>query len=553
MKSERSPEEHQLLCEWLAGALRPEDAARLTGLARADAGLRKEMAALLVIERMLRHQGLVKGSRDAFAQEVVARLREESMKEPRLAERVVQQIQGREDEAVPSSPSRVSREAWWSAQWGRIAAGLILVAAVAAAVMTGGYLRSTVAVVAGVEAAEWAPGQRMLTPGTALRRQSLEIASGFVSLRFPSGATVLLEGPARLKLLGEKKARLEHGKAVAEVPPAALGFVLESPDGRILDLGTKFGVRVGVQGGTEVHVLQGKVQATGVGETKAHDLEESEGVLLAASGAVPMVADKTLFLTHLPPRRSGPVRCVHWAFDEGKGNETLSVGDPLPGTDTPTKLLSLAATGQGNGPKWVKARFGSGLAFDGKGDYAASAFKGIEGGSPRTVAFWFRVPEDWQPINGFALVSWGTHMVPGGVWQISVNPEAKDGLVGRLRVGVQGAQVIGARDLRDGQWHHAAAVLYAAGDEVPTTTQILLYVDGQLEPAERRAVQAVQTKVNDEAAIPVTFGRNSDALPAEGRQVFRGALDEVFILDTALTQEEIVRLAKQNSLATQAH
>ncbi len=549
MKSERSPEEHQLLCDWLAGSLQPGDAARLKDLARADAGLRREMASLLVIERMLRHQGLVKGSRDAFAQEVVARLKEESMTEPRLAERVVQQIQGREAGAVPG---RVSREAWWGAHWGRIAAGLILVAAVAAAVMAGGYFRSTVAVVAGVEAAAWAPGQQVLTTGTALRRQSLEIASGFVSLRFPSGATVLLEGPARLKLLGEKKARLEHGKAVAEVPPAALGFVLESPDGRILDLGTKFGLRVGVQGGTEVHVLQGKVQATGVGESKTHDLEESEGVLLAASGAVPMLADKTLFLTHLPPRRSGPVRCVHWAFDEGKGRETHSSGDALPGTDSPTKLLSLLPGGQGDGPDWSEGRFGFGLAFDGKGDYAASAFKGIEGGSPRTVAFWFRVPEDWQPINGFALVSWGTHLVPGGVWQISVNPEAKDGLVGRLRVGVQGAQVIGTSDLRDGQWHHAAAVLYAAGDEAPTTTQILLYVDGQLEQAERRAVQAVQTKVNDGAAIPVTFGRNSDALPAEGRQVFRGALDEVFILDTALTQEEIARLAKRNSLRTQA-
>lgn len=545
MKSPGNHEVHALLSQWLTGTLNPAETTRLAALARQDVALRREMGSLLTVERLLRLEGCISGSKDAFAAEVIARLQDNAGVRPELAASVIQELQqSRTEDSTGSSFSRNT----WKHRWLRVAAVAVLLASIAGAVYTWRSTGHAAATITGVEAAVWPAGQVPLKPGEAVRGNVVEIASGFVNVRFPSGAAVLLEGPAKLKLLGTNKARLEHGKAVAEVPNPATGFVMESPEANIIDLGTRFGMKVGLGSGTEVHVLEGKVQATLAGQNVVHDLQASQGALLGAGTAVPVVADQTLFLTQLPPLRWGPTRYVHWSFDEGQGALARSANG-VPGEDLYAARLTRAmAKLEGTVPAWVPGRFGQALSFDGTGGYAVTGYKGVEGARPRTVAFWLRVPNDWEPRNGFALVSWGTHLKPGGVWQISVNPEVADGPLGRLRVGVQGAQVIGTRDLRDGQWHHAAVVLYNPQDAAPTTTQILLYLDGQLEPAERRAVRAVETQVEGTNAIPVTFGRNSDEFPQGGRMFFRGTIDEVFIVEAALSQPEIQRLLTANQL-----
>jgi hypothetical protein len=87
----------------------------------------------------------------------------------------------------------------------------------------------------------------------------LGIESGIIEISFSSGATVTLEGPARLKLDSEMKCRLVHGKLAANCPPSAYGFVVEFPKGNVLDLGTEFGISTSPDGKTDVHVLDGEV------------------------------------------------------------------------------------------------------------------------------------------------------------------------------------------------------------------------------------------------------------------------------------------------------
>jgi ferric-dicitrate binding protein FerR (iron transport regulator) len=88
----------------------------------------------------------------------------------------------------------------------------------------------------------------------------LRIERGLAEIHFRCGARVVLEGPSVLKLISSKSVRLTSGKLTAQVPPAASGFEVLSPHGKVIDLGTEFGVRSD-DGSTEVYVFKGKVEA----------------------------------------------------------------------------------------------------------------------------------------------------------------------------------------------------------------------------------------------------------------------------------------------------
>lgn len=534
------PEKHRLLCAWQAGDLTPDEADRLLAAAQADAELCNEMAALQSVERLLRHHGALAADGDLFAAEVAARLREHLLPDSHFASAVIDRLQ----QAQPREPGRrrPKRPFLRPVAW---AAALALLAAISFGLARQRFASSAVAAVAGLEAVQWGEGQAPLSPGQTLPCGTIEIESGFLNVQFDSKASVILEGRARLELLGRNAARLRCGKIAAYVPDSAKGFVLESPAGRIIDLGTRFGVAVDEQGGAEVHVLQGQVRTAVRGESQMRELHASQGLRMSPGGVTAIAADPSRFLTALPPRSAGPLGYVHWSFDEGQGAIAHDSGVGLGGGQADAHRTSYTAGGAG--PAWVGGRFGAALEFNGVDQYVATDFHGIAGAHARTVACWIRVPRDWRPANGYAIVSWG-RMQPGEAWQISINPEPKDGLVGRLRAGVAQGPVVGARDLRDGQWHHIAAVLYD-GPAPRDTTHILLYVDGQLEPAYRNSVHEVQTLAQRPGASNVLLGRD---LSQTGRRVFRGAIDEVFIVDAALPQAAIQELMRSNRFDGQA-
>lgn len=89
----------------------------------------------------------------------------------------------------------------------------------------------------------------------------LTIEQGLAEIRFLSGAIVVLEGPASLELVSAGSARLLRGRLTARVPEIAHGFQIFSPRGRIVDLGTEFGIAVAADGTTDVYVFRGKVEA----------------------------------------------------------------------------------------------------------------------------------------------------------------------------------------------------------------------------------------------------------------------------------------------------
>ncbi|MEQ8848265.1 LamG-like jellyroll fold domain-containing protein [Botrimarina sp.] len=95
--------------------------------------------------------------------------------------------------------------------------------------------------------------------GSALGRGRLRLTRGVAQIEFLSGANVVLEAPAEIELQSAMAMRCVAGKIRANVPNPAIGFVVETPSKRVVDLGTEFAVRVGA-GGDEVHVLDGEVR-----------------------------------------------------------------------------------------------------------------------------------------------------------------------------------------------------------------------------------------------------------------------------------------------------
>ena len=329
---------------------------------------------------------------------------------------------------------------------------------------------------------------------------------------------------------------------------AGHGYRVETPKGTVIDLGTEFGVAVGDDDHVETHVLAGEIEAIPNGGNKVL-LKKDDALLFSGGDGTRFKTDGGSFYTELPPPQHGRPKSVHWPMEATSGGvDRAAVSGFGPGSYD----MVLEAMDEGRAPARVKGLFGSALAFDGKGGFAESAFRGIGGQEPRTVSFWVKVPQDFSIREGFGIVSWGSIEAEdfGQAWQISINPLAKDGPVGCLRVGAHGGQIVGNTDLRDGRWHHVAAVLYQAS-RPDIGKHVLIYLDGQLEPISRRALHELNTRVEN-AAHGVWSGRNisykSSWPDHQHGGFFRGEVDEVFIFAGALGQAEIRHLMEKNEL-----
>jgi hypothetical protein len=95
----------------------------------------------------------------------------------------------------------------------------------------------------------------------------LRIERGLAEIQFQCGARIVLEGPSVLELITSKSARLTSGTLTARVPPQAIGFEVLSPHGKVIDLGTEFGLHAD-NGSTEVYVFAGQVEALPAQESK---------------------------------------------------------------------------------------------------------------------------------------------------------------------------------------------------------------------------------------------------------------------------------------------
>lgn len=148
--------------------------------------------------------------------------------------------------------------------------------AAAAAVVAGGAMwwlerePAPVATLVKAQQCKWGNSALPTLEGGLLRPGTLELVEGMATLKFESGAEVVMEAPVSLEVVSAMECRIRRGTVVADVPPQAKGFTVQTPDTRVVDFGTRFGVSASEDGKCLVHVIKGLVEVNrkDAGETQ---------------------------------------------------------------------------------------------------------------------------------------------------------------------------------------------------------------------------------------------------------------------------------------------
>jgi hypothetical protein len=383
--------------------------------------------------------------------------------------------------------------------------------------------------------------------GAWLPATTLVLESGVVEITFDSGAKVILEGPAEFDIETSMRGFLHSGKMTAEVPEPAIGFTINTPTSNVLDLGTRFGLAVDDDGKTDVHVLEGAVEAVAG--------ESGDPVVLAQDQAVrfdlghnfvpqTIAFDSSQFIDSLPESGwQGPINYVYWPFDQQTGNVAADLGYRGAGGVSYPGRLKPWRQADTRDLRWVEGRFGNALSFDGKTEWMRTNYRGVAGHSPRTVAFWIKIPEKAKSHDAFTVIAWGVPNSKAASWEISWNRNNKQGKYGAVRTSYGKGYVVGSKDLRDGKWHHVASVFTGARN-ADVSTHIRHYVDGKLQDVTGSAGEQIDTAIRHERSKTTVLGRKL----GDGKQKFKGVLDEVYVFETALTPSQIYNLYRHNRL-----
>lgn len=199
--------------------------------------------------------------------------------------------------------------------------------------------RQLAAQLTGEHQAAWAAGQIGTVVGAQLYPgHRMELTRGLAEVAFSSGAKIVIEGPAQLRIDGRNQCTLTSGKIVSQVPPAAIGFSVRTPNCKVVDLGTKFGVEVEVASGTLALVMQGVVELHRI-DTQGKSVETlrleagqagramAEGFGLAAASAAP---EFTQALPAPPPQMLLTNASFEQPRLDGNANEEQYLNTPIP-------------------------------------------------------------------------------------------------------------------------------------------------------------------------------------------------------------------------------
>jgi hypothetical protein len=108
------------------------------------------------------------------------------------------------------------------------------------------------------------------------------LVTGIMSLTFPCGAEVILEAPSVVEITDPMRLLIKAGKCSVHAPDGAEGFRVDTPDNTIVDLGTRFAVKVSDAGRTDVHVVEGAAEISSLAspENDSKRLNEQQALRL---------------------------------------------------------------------------------------------------------------------------------------------------------------------------------------------------------------------------------------------------------------------------------
>ncbi|AQQ08957.1 FecR protein [Sedimentisphaera cyanobacteriorum] len=92
------------------------------------------------------------------------------------------------------------------------------------------------------------------------QRETITLRGGIAEFETNNQTKVIIEGPAEFRFRGPSEVTLEYGQLYSIVEEEGFGFTVTTPNSKIVDLGTEFGVIAGKDGNTELHVIKGKTK-----------------------------------------------------------------------------------------------------------------------------------------------------------------------------------------------------------------------------------------------------------------------------------------------------
>lgn len=388
--------------------------------------------------------------------------------------------------------------------------------------------------------AVWSPEGLVPEPGSAMKRGTLILEKGSAVVSLSQGASLVLEGPARIRIDRANRIELQEGRLRARVPTQAHGFTVIAPHFTVVDLGTEFGCQVLPDGSGEVHVMEGSVEVRPRdAQFTPKTLNVHQAVRIRPEGATAIASEPAKFLGQeqfaLERRNRQEAQFAAWrtASRELAANaSTLLHLDFETGSDT--RLMNRAnpvhagAEAIIQGCRWTQGRWTGkgGLEFSSPEDRLRITVNGTY--PAMTLITWIKSADlatrqhllapsgDYRPGEMDWIIN------SDGTWGIGVHLSTAGDPARNWRV------TLAPAGLTPGRWHMLAAVL-----DTPAR-KASLYLDGVLV-----------TEGFLEGRTPLSLGSleigNSDRHRTL-RPNFRGRMDELSAHSIALPAAEIRRL-----------
>lgn len=143
---------------------------------------------------------------------------------------------------------------------------------------------SGVGQITGLDGCQWVEGSsRAAFYDRVAIGQTFHLEAGLLEITYDTGFRAILQGPVRYEVTSANGGFLSAGRLTGTATtPRARGFTINTPAGRVTDLGTEFGAEVGANGTLETVVFSGEVR---LATTEAEDQPDTGQTLRAGQAA----------------------------------------------------------------------------------------------------------------------------------------------------------------------------------------------------------------------------------------------------------------------------
>ncbi len=370
----------------------------------------------------------------------------------------------------------------------------------------------------------------VLTERSNVRGEVVLLTKGAVELVTARGARVVVEAPAEFRFESAQQLRLRRGKVAAEVPPAAKGFTVFTPDGKAVDLGTRFGVDVPDSGASEVHVFQGEVIAQAKGAAARQSLRGGEALSLSGAGAARELRSSAFIQPDEMPSLTAGLAAGQWK----RADTALAALRQDPAL---IALLDFETASLPEGTfRLARGRWPASQApeFVSTGDHMKVDVGGDQAWPQLTLMAWVRLDRLGEPFQSlYHTDGWGLHQdrpdqppKPGQVhWMVVANASMRLAIYGNEMP--QSSKLNWADSLHPvlperGRWAHLASVYDA------TKRTVRFYLNGEFD-----------SEVQMSVAHPALLGPAQIGNWNIRDRKLSGRIDEFVMLGRALSDAEI--------------